>query len=472
MSIPFQYAAFARRLHHLVEAGQQKAARRGLSMLVSATADIAPVVPALLFGQAQGQERILWEQASREFAMVAVGATARLTGHGKSRFLQISAGWRELLSRTRVDSIPSCPLPTPVSLGGFAFDPARQAGPNWRDFPDALLVIPRFLFIACEGSSWLTVNVMVTPTCDVQAVVHTAVSALQELLKADETQAGEERCGSVAVLQDAAQAARWQETVATIGQEIERGTVEKLVLAREVHVHSPQLISPAAVMNRLRGGYGRCTLFAFAGKQTCFVGATPERLVRLKGKTVQTDCLAGSTRRGATHTEDRSLGEALLANHKERHEHALVVRTLQNALRPFCLSLNAPETPTLLCMPNIQHLHTPLEGVLKEESDIFGLVEKLHPTPATGGLPREIACSLLRRYECFDRGWYAGPVGWVDGRGGGEFVVAIRSALLRDREASLYAGCGIVAGSDPEREYEESCLKLRPMLWAMNGKQT
>jgi isochorismate synthase len=225
-------------------------------------------------------------------------------------------------------------------------------------------------------------------------------------------------------------------------------------------------------MHRLRVGYGRCTLFAFTSVQNCFVGATPERLVRLEERTVRTDCLAGSTRRGATHDEDRSLGEALLADRKERHEHALVVRALHDALLPFCSQVHAPETPTLLRMPNVQHLYTPLEGILKEEGDIFGLVERLHPTPATGGLPREMACSVLRTYECFDRGWYAGPVGWVDGRGGGEFVVAIRSALLKGCEASLYAGCGIVAGSDPEREYEESCLKLRPMLWAVNGPQT
>jgi isochorismate synthase EntC len=136
------------------------------------------------------------------------------------------------------------------------------------------------------------------------------------------------------------------------------------------------------------------------------------------------------------------------------------------------VQLSAPETPGLLRLPNVQHLHTPLEGVLKQTNDICALVAALHPTPATGGLPRETARSLLPTYEDSDRGWYAGPVGWVDGRGGGEFVVAIRSALLRGPEARLYAGCGIVAGSDPEREYAESCLKLKPMLWALNNTHT
>ena len=121
-------------------------------------------------------------------------------------------------------------------------------------------------------------------------------------------------------------------------------------------------------------------------------------------------------------------------------------------------------------MPNVQHLYSPLTGTLTADSHILELVERLHPTPASGGLPRQSALSLIRTHESFDRGWYAGPVGWIDGKGGGEFAVAIRSALLRQNEARLYAGCGIVAGSDPQREYEESRLKLQPMLWALNGK--
>jgi isochorismate synthase len=469
MSSSFPYAAFAQKLHHLLEAGQGEAAWHKLSILVSATVDIPPVEPALLFGWAQGQERILWEQPSQQFSMVAFGATAWLTGHGERRFSQIAAGWHGLVSRALVDAAPSCPLAPPLSLGGFAFDPDGHADPGWEGYPDALLVIPRFLFMSCGSSSWLSVNVLMASGCDIQATTTAVLGDLHELLSEELTARGEEHPERLLVLEDEAEVARWKATTVSIVREIERGAIEKLVLARNVRARSSRLIDPGLVIHRLRARYGRCTLFAFTRGQSCFVGATPERLVRLEGTNVWADCLAGSASRGATHDDDCSLGEALLADRKERREHALVVRALQNVLSPLCAQLTVPEAPSLLRMPNVQHLRTPLRGMLKEEHDIFGLIERLHPTPATGGLPREMACSLLRTYECLARGWYAGPVGWVDGHGGGEFVVAIRSALLRGHEARLYAGCGIVAGSDPEREYEESCLKLRPMLWALNG---
>lgn len=472
MNASFPYTDVARRLLHLLTAGQQEAARCGHSMLISTTVDIPLVEPALLFSRTQRQERILWEQPSRELSMVAFGTATRLTSHGAQRFSQISAGWRGLLSRTLSDSTSSCPLPAPVSLGGFAFDPARRADPGWEEYPNALLVIPRFLFLSCVRSSWLTINVLVRSDCDRQATADAVVGSLRALWEEKGTARAEQSSGSAVLQQDEPQAVRWKEKVAAIVREIESGALEKLVLARSVNAHSLRPIDPAAIIHKLCRGYGHCTVFAFASTDSCFVGATPERLIHLEGRTVRTDCLAGSIRRGATDDEDRTLGEALLADGKEQREHALVRGALYRALAPYCAHLTGPDAPGLLRMPNVQHLYTPLEGVLKEASDIFALVAALHPTPATGGLPQETARSLLRTYEDFDRGWYAGPVGWVDRRGGGEFVVAIRSALLRGHEARLYAGCGLVAGSAPEREYAESCLKLRPILWAMNNEQT
>lgn len=472
MSVSFPYTDFTHRLHQLMEAGQQEAVRYRHSILVSLTVPLSFTDPHLLFGRVQNQERILWEQPSQKFSLVAFGATVRFTGHGEERFAQISTAWGCLLSRSLVDSPSSCPLSPPVSLGGFAFDSFRQADPNWKEYPDALLVFPRYLFISCQGSSWLSVNVLVAPGCNRQATAQSVVQALRGLLQRDEMEIKEEQFeNTVTQQQDEAEVAHWKEKIASITKEIEKNTIEKLVLARQVAVSSRQQLDPGVIVSKLRSGYDHCTLFAFASNQSCFVGATPERLVRLEGKTVRTDCLAGSTNRDEDPFTDRTLGEALLGDPKERREHVLVKRALQDCLTPFCTRLSVPETPTLLHMPNVQHLYTPLEGVLKEESDIFGLVERLHPTPATGGLPQETARALIRTYEGFDRGWYAGPVGWIDGHGSGEFVVAIRSALLRGHDARLYAGCGIVTGSNPEREYAESCLKLRPMLWALSNRQ-
>jgi isochorismate synthase len=177
--------------------------------------------------------------------------------------------------------------------------------------------------------------------------------------------------------------------------------------------------------------------------------------------------LAGTSARGATPAEDERLGQALLASPKERTEHAVVVRALRAALAEQCTDVTAPGTPRLFRVRNVQHLLTPLSGRLRPGRGALDLVTALHPTPAVGGAPRATALDLIRRWEGLDRGWYAGPVGWVDRHGQGEFAVAIRSALLRGPEASLYAGCGIVADSDPEAEFSESVLKLRPMLAAL-----
>ncbi len=146
------------------------------------------------------------------------------------------------------------------------------------------------------------------------------------------------------------------------------------------------------------------------------------------------------------------------------------MRAVKEALVPVCSSLQAPASPGLLRMPNVQHLHTPVEGLLASEGNALELAGLLQPTPACGGYPRDAALALIRRYEPFDRGWYAGGAGWTDAKGSGEFTVAIRSGVVRGDKAVLYAGCGILPGSDPEREYRESCLKLRPMLWALDSR--
>lgn len=455
--------------HHFVEGEQQQASQDNSSTLFSTTVDFSAVDAAWLFDRVQGQERILWEQPRQGFSLVAIGTAAQFTGSGKEGFSQVSTAWRRLLSRATIEASPSCPLPAPVSLGGFAFDPAGQSESAWTDYPDALLIIPRLLYLAYQDTSWLTVNVMVTPGCDARAAAETTLEAFRTLLATDETAPLEASPGPEVSLHDPISARCWQATVAAVVKDIQRQAVEKVVLARQIHLNARRSLHPGSIIRRLRVRYHDCTVFAFARGKHCFVGATPERLIRLDGQRVQATCLAGTTARGTTADEDQLLGEKLLADDKERHEHALVVRALRQTLEPICVSLNVPETPGLLRVSNVQHLYTPVAGVLQQDSDILELIARLHPTPALGGEPRQAALELIRTYEPFHRGWYAGPVGWIDGRGGGEFVVAVRSALLRGSEAWLYAGCGIVAGSDPEREYHESCLKLQPMLWALGA---
>lgn len=184
---------------------------------------------------------------------------------------------------------------------------------------------------------------------------------------------------------------------------------------------------------------------------------------------MQTTCLAGSYPRGTCDDSDRRLAAELLADPKERNEHALVRSALADALGAFCDRLEMPEMPSVLKLPNVQHLCTPISGRITAGRSLLRIVERLHPTPSVGGEPRAAALRFIRAREQLDRGWYAGAVGWVDHRGDGEFAVAIRAALLHGGEATLFAGCGIVADSDPEREFAESCIKLTPMLTALGA---
>jgi isochorismate synthase len=262
-------------------------------------------------------------------------------------------------------------------------------------------------------------------------------------------------------------AATWRGTVARAVAAIRGGALEKVVLAREVRARADEPFDVTAVVRRLRAAYPSCRVFAVWRGDRAFVGATPERLVRLDGRRVAADVLAGSIGRGATPTEDARQGERLRASAKDRAEHAVVRRALREGLAELCDDVTGPEEPALLSVSNVHHLHTPLEARLREGRTLLELVARLHPTPAVGGAPRAAALAFLREHEEVDRGWYAGPVGWLGHDGGGEFAVALRSALVHGAEATLYAGCGVMADSDPAGEYAETALKLRPMQAAL-----
>ena len=397
--------------------------------------------------------------------MVGVGSAASLMGTGEGRFTHVSAAYRRLVSEAQINACPTYPLAAPVALGGFAFDPSAPANPVWEAYPDALLIVPRILFTSAEHAAWCTINLQVSASCDPDAVAEDTVGELAELTLVDADPLGSRQPALLAPINDPS--GLWEQQVHDIVQEIQRGAVQKVVLARELHLRARADFDIDVALRRLAADR-HCTLFALDTGSGCMIGATPERLIRLQGQTVKVDCLAGSTARGDTEYADRRLGEALLHSAKDRREHGLVVRTLDEALSSYCLSLQVPDAPQLLRLPDVQHLYTPLQGTLPAGSNILDLVARLHPTPSVGGVPRPEALGLIQNQERLGRGWYAGPIGWIDARGGGEFVVGIRSALVNGNEAWLYAGCGIVEGSAPRSEYEESCLKLRPMLAALS----
>ena len=225
-------------------------------------------------------------------------------------------------------------------------------------------------------------------------------------------------------------------------------------------------------MQVLRNVYPKCTsfFFSFPGKGT-FFGSTPERLIRLKNRFIQTEALAGTIARGNNMEADRILAETLMGSHKEREEHNLVMEQIIRKLEPIISDIQYSSSPRILKLKNVQHLQTPITGELGKDDHILNLVARLHPTSAVAGTPTEKAMKVICEMELHDRGWYSGPIGWINGKGDGEFYVALRSALVKDEEAHVFAGGGIVSESHPDTEWEETEMKLEPIISALSGGQ-
>jgi salicylate biosynthesis isochorismate synthase/menaquinone-specific isochorismate synthase len=256
----------------------------------------------------------------------------------------------------------------------------------------------------------------------------------------------------------------YEGAVARAVELIAKGDVRKVVLAREVRVHAGSPIDPAAVFGALREVFPSCFSYCVGTPGGTFLGASPELLVRRDGARAQTVALAGTTRRSADPSVDDHLGEQLLRSSKDREEHAIVARRIEQTLRPVSLWVAAAEEPVLVKVQNVQHLATPIRAQLRDPVPAVELAGLLHPTPAVGGEPHDRAMRLIPELEGLDRGWYAGPVGWTDLAEDGEFCVALRGGLVRGETAHLYAGCGIVRDSVPAAELAETEIKLQTML--------
>jgi menaquinone-specific isochorismate synthase len=240
-----------------------------------------------------------------------------------------------------------------------------------------------------------------------------------------------------------------------------------LVLAHAVDVRSPLPFQWAHSLHNLRQRHPDCTVFSVGNGQQSFIGASPERILSIRHHQLVTDALAGSSPRGRSVSEDADLAQRLMSSDKERREHQVVVDFIAQRLTHLGLQPTFSDRPTILQLSNIQHLHTPIHTSVLNHVHPLDILAELHPTPAVAGMPREIACQQIQQYENFGRSLYAAPLGWIDAQGNAEFVVGIRSALLDGHCARLYAGAGIVAGSDPDRELAEIKLKFQTLLQAL-----
>jgi isochorismate synthase len=326
-------------------------------------------------------------------------------------------------------------------------------------------MVPEISLARRDGGVWLTLNVDCAPDDTADELMARARRRLRGLRSDELPLLDPAPVGAYGVVSPMPPS-HYEEAVASAVQRIRTGEMEKIVLAREVDVHAPVDHDPAAVFGVLREAFASSFIFAVGRGDAAFVGASPELLVRREGQRASTVALAGSTRRSADPAVDDHLGEALLRSEKDREENAVVARRIERALAPYAVWVASAPEPGLVKVANIQHLGCPIRAQLASSIGVVELAGVLHPTPAVGAEPAS-ALGLIPALEGFDRGWYAGPVGWTDAGGDGEFCVALRSALLRGRLARCYAGCGIVRGSEPAAELAESELKLQVMLPAL-----
>jgi menaquinone-specific isochorismate synthase len=427
----------------------------------------------------------------REAGLAGFGEIARFTATGPERFLEADIWWRHLVIEAEVTDSVELPGTGPVAFGSFAFSKTSAH--------ESRLIVPEIVVGVRDGQVWLTQLTF----DDGDLTEDSALAALDRFLASGSAAAPAEHApgsstaaaGSAgngtpgdgpgkaggAVVRPLPLAAgatlhtgslseeAWMEAVEAGVAEIRTGALEKLVLARDVVATIPSGVHASAVLRELAARYRECWTYGVDG----LVGATPEMLIQVEGRTAQARVLAGTLDRRDAHGEDGLpmdyATRVLAGSEKQRHEHEIAIQSLTTQLAPFSEAMNAHDEPFILELPNVWHLASDVKAELAEiEGHVptcLALINALHPTAAVCGTPTQVAGALIRKLEHLDRGPYAGPVGWLDGAGNGEWGIALRGAVIETPTAvRLYAGCGIVDGSQPKAELAETWAKFRPML--------
>jgi salicylate biosynthesis isochorismate synthase/menaquinone-specific isochorismate synthase len=445
---------------------EARSRRRGRT-LVSATRRVDGVDPcAVAFTLRLASEPwFAWAEPDRGFSIGAVGTAFEATSRGPERFTEVNADCLRLL-RDSIQLLPEGPLPAgsgALFTGGFAFSADGGSATQWSSFAPASMVLPQISLARQGDETFLTVNVVAGAGHDPEETVSRLAGRLAALGDARLPMLDPARTGRTEI-RGARPPGEFERVVAAAVERIRAGALTKVVLAREVVVEAPAAHDAGALFGALRELFPECFCFCRGTPEGAFIGASPELLVRRSGASAQTVALAGSTRRSSDPAVDAHLGEQLLRSDKDRREQEIVTRRIVRKLEPHAVWVERARDPEVIRIANIQHLATPIVAQLTQPRSAIEMAGLLHPTPAVGGEPWAVAEPVIGELEEMDRGWYAGAIGWMDATEDGEFCVGLRSALLRDRQAHLYAGVGVVEGSDPAAELAETEIKLGALL--------
>ncbi|WP_320672947.1 isochorismate synthase [Patulibacter defluvii] len=464
-----------RLLRHAREARKRARRRHRDAVLASVTVDVDPAVDpsaVVACGRVPGEPWTVFEQRDRDRRVVAtLGVVEAIEAAGADRFARVARRWEALCADAVGDLGTGLDGEGLLAVGGFAFTDEGATTPAWDGYAAASLHVPLLGIAGRGGRIRATVALRVTADGEPEALVDAALDRVAALAPARPPLLDPDPVHRGRVV-SALPPAHYEEAVARGVERIRAGEMEKIVLAREVQVsgrpgwRSPD---PAAVLGVMREAYAGCCVLAVGRGERTFVAATPELLVRREGHRLATLALAGTTRRSSDPAVERHLGEHLMRSAKDRGEHAIVVRRILGRLDALALWTTAAEQPQVVQAASVQHLATPIRAQLARPIPVVELAGRLHPTPAVGGFPEPVALPLIPALEGMDRGWYAGPVGWTDSAGDGEFCVALRSALLEPELARCFAGVGVVADSDPAAELAETEAKLQALLPLLAG---
>lgn len=395
--------------------------------------DVRQLIPFL-----DARHPLLWLRKGE--GMAGIGEALRLEFSGNDRMRAAATAWRQVVSHASVTDTVGRPGTGLVAFGTFAFADDSNA--------PSVLIVPEFIVGRRDGRSWITRIRPADDAVDSSSLPHP-------------TRFGDEY--RLSLLPGSLGKAGFRSAVQSAVERIQHGDLSKVVLARDLTGHLPHESDLRRALVELALGYPECWTFAVDG----LVGSSPETLVRVDHGSVSARVLAGTISRGTDSVSDHDAAVTLASSTKDQDEHRYAVASVVDALREHSADLAASDLPFTLKLPNLWHLATDVQGTLSDGSSSLDLVDALHPTAAVAGTPTRDAMALIRELEPFDRGRYAGPVGWVGGDGDGEWAIALRCAQVAESgDITAYAGAGIVADSDPERELAETTMKFRPVVEA------
>jgi menaquinone-specific isochorismate synthase len=423
----------------------------------------APILRAEALLSLEPQADAWYWADGRDQELVGLGVAKRLTGRGASRFesidRQLQELWSTLEPHAKADA--DAGTPEPRVFGGFAFQAGRASQVPWDGFGEGQLVLPRLTYTRRENRAWLTLTAAPNEFASSQSRERLLREAERLLAAAADLPSDADSApGPFELVERSAD--EWREQIERVKCAIADGSLQKVVLARRVLVRFARQLSPARVLSRLRESGPSAPRFAFRCAGVTFIGSPPERLLAKNGLRIETEAVAGTLPASEADAAVHLLNDAKLLA-----EHAPVVQDLVERLRPIAELEPLPERPFAHRARHVLHLKTPISATLREPERALSLLSRIHPTPAVGGYPTAPALGFIAAHEPEERGWYGGPIGWIDAHDNADFAVALRSGVIAREQAYLYVGAGIVSGSDSENELLETNWKLKVLLSAL-----